>query len=77
MIAQLTLTEYSNIDLENKVVIDNNKVFKESYHWDKEVDVFDEDLQKNIQVRIADISLYKHLLFINGNKHKILHMFSK
>lgn len=73
----LTLTEINNVDMENRCVIDNSKVFIMNFNDHDSISVFDVVKNEQISIDISDVSLYANRLVMNEKLYHILHMLSK
>lgn len=73
----LTLTEINNVDMENRCVIDNSKVFIMTFNDHDIISVFDVIENERITIDIENVSLYDNRLIINEKLYHILHMLSK
>lgn len=73
----LTITPVSNIDYENRQVINNAKVTTKEYDWHDKIRVFDVKFNREENNHAGGISLYDHRLIIDEERYHVLHFFSK
>lgn len=77
MNSHLLMTEASNIDWNEKRVIDNNKLDKAIIPWEDDIEVTHGLDGKKETIKMKNVSLFDHILLKDGKKYKILHMLSK
>jgi hypothetical protein len=73
---KLTLTEESNVDFGNRKIKDQSKIFFKIFNWGESVDIYDTIVADLDKIKVANISLYDHLLILDGKRHKILRFYS-
>ncbi len=77
MNGHLLLTETSNIDWNEKRVIDNDKLEKKVIPWEDDIEVTHGLDGEKSTIKMKNVSLFDHILLKDGKKFKILHMLSK
>lgn len=73
----LTYTPLTNVDMEKRVVIDNNLVKKETFGRETLFTMLDTKSGKTRQDKLMNISLYDDIVTINSVDCKPLHMLTK
>jgi len=59
-------------NVKNHVVIDDNKVEKKIISSDDTVDIYDIVKKENSTIKLIDISLYDHLIVLDGVQNYVL-----
>lgn len=75
MTATLTITPDSNV--KDGSMIDASAHSEITRDWDDIVMVYDAVNHMEDTVPVVEMSLYRHLLLIDGQKFRVLHMISK
>lgn len=77
MNATMTLTLDCNIDYTAMRVINEKEISKKTFRTTEEINVYDLVKQKEEIINVINVSLYEHLLILDGQRYKILRMLSK
>lgn len=77
MNSTMTLTPDCNIDYDAMKVIDEKQISKQTFDWTEKINVYDLREGKEKLINVSGVSVYDNLLILEGERYKILAMFSK
>lgn len=73
----MTVTPDANVDREKSAVIDGSQIGKISFSFDRTVPIQDIETGEAGEVKVGKISLFEHLLVVDGTPYRILHALSE
>lgn len=77
MNATMTITPDCNIDYNGMRVINEKAISKKTFRTTEEITIYDLVKQKEEIINVINVSLYEHLIILDGERYKILRMLSQ
>ena len=77
MNSTITITPNTNIDYNKMCIIKDELVSKITFKDKDTIKIFDKKDEEEKNIYVINVSLFDHLLILDGERYKMLHLFGK